>query len=39
MRDVELYRHLLDLEAPWTVRSVVPSYRRNTRMNQERKPL
>jgi hypothetical protein len=22
MRDVELYRHLLRLEAPWTVRSV-----------------
>jgi len=22
MRDVELYRHLLGLEAPWTVRSV-----------------
>lgn len=22
MRDVELYRHLLGLESPWTVRSV-----------------
>ena len=22
MRDVELYRHLLGLETPWTVRSV-----------------
>jgi hypothetical protein len=22
MRDVELYRHLLSLETPWTVRSV-----------------
>jgi transposase len=35
MRDVELYRHLLGLETPWTVRSVelnVPGQRGATRI-------
>jgi hypothetical protein len=29
MRDVKLYRHLLGLEAPWTVRSVELNVRGN----------